>query len=150
MSQQLCQSNANLHLGQIVLDLQIQRCTSEQKHTNDEALQWTKDAELANAQKAYGRVSTMESAMAARQAQDGTRSEKAVRPKPHPQSADQSKGDVEAETKLGTAKEINNKHSDIGPKAREKTILKLRNAIEKAHKQVRAETELGTAKSKIN
>ncbi|KAI6019506.1 hypothetical protein BKA83DRAFT_19251 [Pisolithus microcarpus] len=147
MSQRPRRSNANLHPGRIVLDSQIQRRTSEQKHANDEALQQTKDAELADAQKAYGRVGAMESAMAARQAQDGTRSEKAVRPKPRPQSADQSKGDVEAETKLGTAKEINNEHSDIGPKAREKTILKLRSAIEQARKQVGAETESGTAKS---
>ncbi|KAI6040531.1 hypothetical protein EDC04DRAFT_2602462 [Pisolithus marmoratus] len=84
--------------------------------------------------------------MAARQTQDGTRQEKPIRPKPWPQSAGQSKGGDEAETKLNAAREINEEQSEIGLKARERTILKLRRVIEQAHKKVGMEAKLGTVK----
>ncbi|KIK13073.1 hypothetical protein PISMIDRAFT_18245 [Pisolithus microcarpus 441] len=100
MSQRPRRSKANLHLGQIILDAQNQRCTSEQKQADDENLQRAKDAELAATQKAYEHVGAME----------------------------------------------NHKQSEIGPKAREKTILKLRNAIEQARNRADAETEPSAAK----
>ncbi|KAI6162343.1 hypothetical protein EDD17DRAFT_1508279 [Pisolithus thermaeus] len=53
MSQQPHQSKANLHLGQIVLDSQIQRHTLEQKQADNENLQQAKEAELAATQKVY-------------------------------------------------------------------------------------------------
>ncbi|KAI6158857.1 hypothetical protein EDD17DRAFT_1511796 [Pisolithus thermaeus] len=84
--------------------------------------------------------------MATRQMQDGTRQEKPIRPKLQPWSASQSTGGVETETKLNTVKEIDEEWSEISLKARERTILKLRRAIEQAHKQVGTEAELGTVK----
>ncbi|KIK20960.1 hypothetical protein PISMIDRAFT_12593 [Pisolithus microcarpus 441] len=72
-------------------------------------------------------------------------SEKPVRPKPRPQSTDQRKGDLEVETKSDTAREIDQELSEIGPKARKKTILKLRSAIEQARDRIGAETEPGAA-----
>ncbi|KAI6011395.1 hypothetical protein BKA83DRAFT_4131947 [Pisolithus microcarpus] len=119
MSQRPRRSKANLHLGQIILDAQNQRCTSEQKQADDENLQRAKDAELAATQKAYEHVGAME-------------------------TTDQRKSDLETETKLGTVKD--HKQSEIGPKAREKTILKLRNAIEQARNRADAETEPSAAK----
>ncbi|KAI5981798.1 hypothetical protein EDC04DRAFT_2617152 [Pisolithus marmoratus] len=151
MSQWPHRSKVNLHPGQIVLDSQTQRHTSEPKQANDEALQWAKEAEMATVQKAYEHVGVMESAMAARQAQDGTRPVKFVRPKPCQQSGGQHKGDME--TKLGTAKEMDQEQLEIGLKAREKTILKLRSAIEQACKGVEAESstenELGQEQLKM-
>ncbi|KAI6025147.1 hypothetical protein PISMIDRAFT_7218 [Pisolithus microcarpus 441] len=41
--------------------------------------------------------------------------------------------------------EIDQELSEIGPKARKKTILKLRSAIEQAHDRIGAETEPGAA-----
>ncbi|KAI6100050.1 hypothetical protein EDD16DRAFT_1526645 [Pisolithus croceorrhizus] len=133
-------------MGQITLDLQIQRCTSEQKQADNEALQQAKEVQLDALQKSYEHVSMMESTMATRQMQDGTRQEKPIRPKLQPWSAGQSMGGVEEETKLNAAKEIDEEQSEIGLKARERTILKLRRAIEQVCKQVSMEAELGTAK----
>ncbi|KAI5989967.1 hypothetical protein EDD15DRAFT_2198317 [Pisolithus albus] len=142
MSQQPRRSKANLHPGQIILDSQIQRCTSDQKQADDEALQQAKDAESATTQEAYKRVGMMESAMAVKQTQESTRSEKPVRPKPRPQSTDQKKT-VEVGTGLGATKETDQEKEEFGPKAREKTILKLRSAIGQARKQVSGvETEI--------
>ncbi|KAI5999715.1 hypothetical protein EDD15DRAFT_2363045 [Pisolithus albus] len=104
MSQRPRRSKANLHPGRILLESQIQRRTSEQKQADDEVLQQAKDAELAATQKAYERVGAMERAMATRQTQGSTLSEKPIRPKPQSQSTDQRKGDHEAETKSDTAK----------------------------------------------
>ncbi|KAI5980693.1 hypothetical protein EDD15DRAFT_2205352, partial [Pisolithus albus] len=139
MSQQPRRSKANLHPGQIILDSQIQRRTSEQKQADDEALQQAKDAESAATQEAYKRVGMMESAMAVKQTQESTRSEKPVRP-----NHDHSKKTVEVGTGLGATKETDQEKEEFGPKAREKTILKLRSAIGQACKQVSGmETEWG-------
>ncbi|KAI6016034.1 hypothetical protein BKA83DRAFT_4129082 [Pisolithus microcarpus] len=103
--------------GWIILNLQIQRHTSKQKQADDKALQQAKELQLDALQKSYEHVSMME-------------------------TAGQSKGGVEVETKLNAVKEI-------GLKARERTILKLRRVMEQVHKQVGMEAELGTVKGKI-
>ncbi|KAI6000012.1 hypothetical protein EDD15DRAFT_2193493 [Pisolithus albus] len=90
-------SKANLHPGQIILDSQIQRCTSKQKQADDEALQQAKVAESATTQEAYTH-------------------------------GKHKKKTVEVGTGLGTTKETNQEKEEFGPKAREKTILKLRSA----------------------
>ncbi|KAI5992874.1 hypothetical protein EDC04DRAFT_2613483 [Pisolithus marmoratus] len=135
MSQRPHRSKANLHPGQIILDSQIQRCTSEQKQVDNKALQQAKEVQLEALQKSYECVSMMESAMAARQMQ-----EKPIRPKPQPWSAGQSKGGVEVETKLNAARVRDQS------KSKRKDILKLRRVIEQARKKVGTEAKLGTAK----
>ncbi|KAI6019110.1 hypothetical protein EDC04DRAFT_2607628 [Pisolithus marmoratus] len=113
-----------------MLHSQTQRCTSEQKQANNDNLQWAKEAELATTQKAYECIGVMESVMAASQIQGSL--EKPIRPKPQPQSAaDQRNSDLEA---------------DIGPKERDKTVLKLRSAINQAHKRAEAETQSSITK----
>ena len=53
MSQRPHRTNANLHPGQIVVDSQVHRHTSQQERIDNEALQQAKDAQLAAVQKGY-------------------------------------------------------------------------------------------------
>jgi len=95
MSSRPHQSNANLHPGQIVVDSQVHRHTSEQKKADDEALQWAKDAQLAAVQKGYERIGAIEDKMAEKQLKESADLENPIRPlKPWPRPRPVSKAPV--------------------------------------------------------
>ena len=86
-SQHPRRSNANLHPGQVVIDAQVHRHTSEQKRADDKALQWAKDAQLAAIQKGYKHVGAIEDTMAKKQWKENADLENPIRPlKPQPVS----------------------------------------------------------------
>lgn len=89
MSQRPRRTNANLHPGQIVVDSQVHRRTSQQKRIDDEALQQAKDAQLAAVQKGYDRIGAIENTMAEQQWGSAHQEVpiKPLRPRPRPQQA---------------------------------------------------------------
>jgi len=99
MAQRPRRSNANLHPGQVVIDSQSHRRTSEQKKADDEALQWVKDTQLAAVQKGYERVGAIEDTMADKQSKENTDLENPIKPlKPRPRPRPVSKAPAVVQT----------------------------------------------------
>ena len=74
------QEKANLHPGQIILDLQIKQRTTVEKQADDLHAQATKDAQAATIQLGCTQVSKMEATMEAEQVMQRAVKAKPVRP----------------------------------------------------------------------